>query len=89
MSRKCAFTGKGISAGRQYSIRGIAKIRKGIGLKTTSKTKRWFRPNIQKKRIWSSTANSMVTVLTSTKALRSVVREGGVSIEHLIKKHFS
>ena len=50
MSRKCFFTGRKTSAGRKYSHRGRAKHLGGVGIRTTSKTNRKFKPNIQKVR---------------------------------------
>jgi ribosomal protein L28 len=49
MSKLCQVTGKKPSRGYKYAIRGIAKKKKGIGLKVTGKTKRRFRPNLVKK----------------------------------------
>ncbi|MCK4810279.1 MAG: 50S ribosomal protein L28 [Candidatus Omnitrophica bacterium] len=51
MSRRCEICGKGPVAGNSISRRGLAKKKGGIGLKTTGVTKRWFIPNLQKKRI--------------------------------------
>lgn len=50
MSRVCYFTGKRTTAGRKYSHRGRAKHLGGVGIRTTGKTKRKFKPNIQKVR---------------------------------------
>ncbi len=50
MPRICAITGKKTAAGRRYSRRGKAKYLGGVGRKVTSKTKRTFKPNIQKVR---------------------------------------
>ena len=50
MPRKCTFTGKQTRAGRQYTRRGRAKYLGGVGVKVTSKTKRTFKPNLQKVR---------------------------------------
>ena len=48
MSRVCYFTGKKTKVGRKYARRGKAKYLGGVGRKITGKTKRKFRPNIQK-----------------------------------------
>ena len=50
MSRVCHFTGRRTRAGRKYSHRGRAKYLGGVGIRTTGKTKRKFKPNIQKVR---------------------------------------
>ncbi|MFW6042026.1 MAG: 50S ribosomal protein L28, partial [Guyparkeria sp.] len=48
MPRKCHYTGKKTKAGQQYTRRGKAKRLGGVGIKCTSKTKRTFKPNLQK-----------------------------------------
>lgn len=50
MARDCPFTGKRTIVGRSYSRRGKAKYLGGVGKKVTGKTKRKFKPNIQKVR---------------------------------------
>ncbi len=50
MSRKCYFTGRRTTAGRKYAHRGRAKYLGGVGVRTTGKTKRKIKPNIQKVR---------------------------------------
>ena len=50
MPRVCPFTGKKTVAGRQYSKRGKAKYLGGVGVKTTSITKRTFKANMQRVR---------------------------------------
>jgi len=50
MSRVCYFTGKRTKSGRQYARRGKAKYLGGVGRKVTGKTKRKFKPNVQKVR---------------------------------------
>ena len=39
--------GKKTHAGRQYTTRGLAKSKGGVGKKTTGKTNRTFKPNVQ------------------------------------------
>jgi large subunit ribosomal protein L28 len=48
MGSKCAVTGKKPSGGNQYARRGKAKYLGGVGRKVTGKTKRTFKPNLQK-----------------------------------------
>lgn len=76
MSKVCQVTGKRPSRGYKYAIRGIAKKKKGIGLKVTGKTKRRFLPNLKKKRIWIGSEKRFVTMRLSTKALRVIDKQG-------------
>lgn len=69
MPRVCAFTGKKTKAGRRYSRRGKAKYLGGVGRKVTSKTRRKFKPNIQKVR--AVVNGRVVRVKASAKAIRS------------------
>ena len=48
MSRECAFTGRKTGFGRSLRYRGKAKYLGGVGKKITGKTKRKFKPNLQK-----------------------------------------
>lgn len=68
MPRVCHFTGKKTKAGRQYAHRGKAKYLGGVGTKVTGKTKRQFKPNIQKVR--ALIEGKIVRVKVSTKAIR-------------------
>lgn len=72
MSKVCQVTGRKPACGHKYAIRGIAKKKKGIGLKVTGKTKRRFLPNLIKKRIWFGEENRFVTIRMSTAALRTI-----------------
>jgi large subunit ribosomal protein L28 len=76
MSKVCQITGKKPSRGYKYAIRGIAKKKKGIGLKVTGKTKRRFQPNLKKKRLWIGSEKRFVTLKVSTKALRTIDKQG-------------
>lgn len=76
MSKVCQVTGKRPRRGYSYAIRGIAKKKKGIGLKVTGKTKRRFLPNLIKKRLWLSEENRFVTLRLSAAALRTVDKLG-------------
>ena len=76
MSKVCQVTGKRPSCGHSYAIRGIAKKKKGIGLKITGKTKRRFLPNLVKKRIWFSEENRFIKLRLSTAALRTIDKLG-------------
>ena len=76
MSKICQVTGKHASRGYKYAIRGIAKKKKGIGLKITGKTKRRFQTNLVKKRIWLADENRFITLRLSTAALRTIDKNG-------------
>jgi large subunit ribosomal protein L28 len=76
MSRVCQITGRRTSSGRQYTRRGLAKRKGGIGKKTTGITKRKFRVNLQWKRIWVPELNRIVRVRLSTRALKTLSRNG-------------
>ncbi len=76
MSKVCEVTGRRPARGFKYAIRGIAKKKKGIGLKVTGKTKRRFLPNLAKKRIWFAEENRFITLRLSNAALRTIDRVG-------------
>lgn len=76
MSRRCQVTGKVPSTGFKYAIRGIAKKKKGIGLKVTGKTKRRFEPNIMKKRFWLAEENRFITLRVTPNAMRTIDKRG-------------
>lgn len=76
MSKVCQITGKRPRPGKTYAIRGIAKKKKGIGLKTTGITRRRFLPNLMKKRIWIPEEKRFVTLRLCTQALRTLDKLG-------------
>lgn len=76
MSKKCQITGKKTTRGYKYAIRGIAKKKKGIGLKVTGKTKRRFQPNLSKKRFWFHEENRFVTFKLCAAAMRTIDKVG-------------
>lgn len=80
MSKVCQVTGKKPTRGYKYAIRGIAKKKKGIGLKVTGKTKRRFQPNLFKKRIWFAEENRFITLKLSTAAMRTIDRLGVAAV---------
>lgn len=80
MSKVCQVTGKRPVSGYKYAIRGIAKKKKGIGLKVTGKTKRRFLPNLVKKRLWFGEENRFVTLRLSTAALRTIDKLGVAAV---------
>ena len=76
MSKVCSITGKKPASGRSYSLRGIAKKKKGIGLKITGITNRRFLPNLKTKRIWIPEEKRFVTLRLSTSAIRTIDKNG-------------
>jgi large subunit ribosomal protein L28 len=69
MARVCAFCGKKTEVGYSYARRGLAKYKGGVGRKTTGKTKRKFRPNLQKVR--AVVNGSVRRVRVCTRCLKS------------------
>lgn len=76
MARQCQLTGKKTTRGKTYSIRGIAKKKKGIGLNVTSTTKRRFRPNMIKKRFWCPEEKRFITLRVSADGMRTIDKHG-------------
>ena len=76
MPRTCAITGRRPSSGRKYTFRGIAKKKKGIGLKITGCTNRRFLPNLVAKRLWDPEGKRFVRLRLSTQALRTIDKNG-------------
>ena len=87
MPRTCVLTGRRTSSGRSYALRGIAKKKKGIGLKITGCTNRRFNPNLQDKRIWVPELKRFVSLRLSTAAIRTIDKKGiGAVVRDLKKK---
>ena len=76
MSRKCEITGAGTRSGGSIARRGLSKQSGGVGLNVTGKTKRKFKVNVQKKRIWVPELGEHVRVRLSTRALRTINKNG-------------
>lgn len=68
MSRKCEICGKGPTAGRRITRRGMAKRKGGVGQKIVRANKRRFLPNLQKvKAIVGKTKKSIVVCVECIK----------------------
>lgn len=80
MTKQCQVTGKMPIKGNSYSIRGIAKKKKGIGLKVTGIKKRRFLPNLSKKRFWLPEENRFITLRLSSNAMRTIDKQGISSV---------
>lgn len=76
MSKRCQVTGKVPVRGNSYALRGIAKKKKGVGLKVTGIKKRRFQPNLMKKRFWFSEENRFITLRLSAHAMRTIDKVG-------------
>lgn len=76
MSRTCQVTGRGTRVGGNIARRGLPKSKGGVGLRTTGHTKRKYKVNVQKKRIWVPEMGDFVTVRLSTKAIRTIDKNG-------------
>jgi len=76
MSKQCQVTGKKPRRGNSYATRGIAKKKKGIGLKITGIKKRRFQPNLIKKRFWFSDENRFITLRLSVHGMRIIDKLG-------------
>ena len=74
------------SSGRSYTLRGIAKKKKGIGLKITGCTNRRFLPNLKTKRLWIPEEKRFVTLRLSTSAIRTIDKKGISAIVHQMRK---
>lgn len=72
----CEVTGRKPIRGRSYALRGIAKKKKGIGLKITGITTRSFNPNLKTKRLYWPEEGRFVTLRLSMAALRSIDKRG-------------
>lgn len=80
MSKQCQVTGKKPTTGYSYTLRGIAKKKKGIGLKITGKTKRRFLPNLMIKRFWFAEENRFITLRLAASAMRTIDKLGLPSV---------
>jgi large subunit ribosomal protein L28 len=73
MSRKCQLTGVGPMSGNNVSH-------------AHNRSRRRFLPNLQKKRIWVQELNRFVTLKLSTKAIKSIAKNGTSEVAKLIKE---
>ena len=86
MPRTCVITGRKPSFGRTYTLRGIAKKKKGIGLKITGCTNRRFNPNLKTKRLWVPEEKRYVTMRLSTAGLRTIDKKGIGAVMRKLRK---
>jgi len=76
MPKQCQLTGKKSKKGNSYARRGIAKKKKGIGLKITGIKRRRFQPNLMKKRFWFPDESRFITLRISVAAMRTIDKNG-------------
>ena len=69
MPRVCPFTGKKTRSGRTITRRGKAKYLGGIGTNITGRSKRKFKPNMQ--RVRAVIDGTVTKINVSAKAIRS------------------
>lgn len=72
MARKCQMTGVGPKSGNTVSH-------------SHNRTKRRFLPNLQKKKVWVKELNRYVTVKLSTRALRTIAKNGTADLAKMIE----
>jgi len=80
MSRVCQITGRKTRVGNKYARRGLAKAKGGVGKKTTGITKRKFKINLQWKTVWVPELSKFVRVRLSTRALRTITKNGAYRV---------
>ncbi len=71
MARKCEVCGKHTHVGNQIERRGISKKKGGIGLRITSRTRRKFKPNIQKVRTVSEDGKTVQRQKVCTRCIKA------------------
>jgi large subunit ribosomal protein L28 len=76
MANRCQICSKEPHSGYQFTRRGLAKSKGGVGRKTTGHTKRTFLPNLQV--VKTTTSSGVKRLRVCAKCLRSgkVVRVG-------------
>ena len=69
MARVCEFCGRRTRVGNQVTRRGKAKREGGVGRKITGRSKRTFKPNIQ--RVRALIGGSVVRVAICTRCIKA------------------
>jgi large subunit ribosomal protein L28 len=73
MSRRCQVTGVGPKTGNNISH-------------AHNKTRKRFLPNLQKKKIWVKELNRFVNVKLSTRALKTIAKNGTAELAKLVRE---
>ena len=76
MPKTCQITGAQPRSGGRNHRSGLAKKKGGIGRHLTKRVKRWFYPNILKKRIWVPELDKWVKVTLTARALKTISKNG-------------
>lgn len=76
MAKVCSITGSRVRRGGRIIRSGLAKKAGGIGKQLVKNIKRDVSPNLHKKKIWVSELNRFVKVRLSSKALRTIDKNG-------------
>lgn len=85
MPRQCQVTGKIPVRGNSYAIRGIAKKKKGVGLKVTGIKRRRFNPNLMKKRFWHPEEKRFITLNVTAHGMRKIDKLGFATVIRQIR----
>ena len=72
--RRCSICNKGPIRGQRISRRGLPKSKGGVGLKITGRSKRSFKPNLQKVRAVINGKTVRIKVCTSCLRLGRVIK---------------
>lgn len=76
MSKACQITGARPARGSKIHRRGLAKKKGGIGMHVTAVTPRWHSPNLKTKKIWVPELKKFVKVKATTRALKTISKNG-------------
>ncbi len=79
MSRVCQITGRRTRVGNKVARRGLAKKVGGVGRRVTGRSKRKFKPNIQRVRVLTP-EGAVLRMKLSTRAIKTgviVIEKGG------------
>ena len=76
MAKVCEITGARVRRGSRIHRSGLAKKKGGIGRHVTKVVKRDVSPNLRKKRIWVPELNKYVKVKLTSRAMKSVAKNG-------------
>jgi len=72
--RRCEICGKGPLRGEQITRRGLAKAKGGVGRKITGRSKRSFKPNLQRVRALVDGRTVRMKVCTACLRAHKVVK---------------
>jgi large subunit ribosomal protein L28 len=76
MGRQCEVSGKKTSYGNHVTTRGKAKYLGGVGTKCTGVSRRVFKPNLQRIKVWLPDGTTRVVRVAT-----SVIRTGQLTLE--------